>query len=124
LKKTFLLLTLVALLSVGAYAQSSPGFVKATNVSITNYTDAACADQTTCYYQVTAVDAFGHESPAASCSTTVLCFGGNQAVAVMPSSGTHSVALTWTASTTTGVTYNVYKAVGPLPASNLGLTIN
>jgi hypothetical protein len=29
---------------------------------------------------------------------------------------THSVTLTWTASTTTGATYNVYKIVGPCGA--------
>lgn len=107
-----------------ASAQAAPGFTKVTNVTTTSYTDTSCGNQTTCYYQVTAVDAQGHESVPAACASTVLCFGGNQVVVVMPSSGTHSVALTWTASTTTGVTYNVYRAVGPLSATGLSLVIN
>lgn len=123
-KILFVLFCLALLAAIPARAQGVPaGFTKVTNVSTTSYTDGACADQTTCYYLVTALDASGHESPGASCSTTSLCFGGNQAVAIMPSSGTHTVLLTWTASATAGVTYNVYRAVGPLAASGLSATV-
>ena len=109
--------------ATGALAQAPAGFTKLANVSAATYTDATCANQTTCYYVVTAVDATGHESPPSACGPAVLCFGGNQAVAVMPSSGTHTVLLTWTASPTAGVTYNVYEHTGPLTASNLNAVV-
>jgi hypothetical protein len=114
------LLALFAVLSLAARAQSaSPGFTKiATVTSGTAYTDSTCANQTTCYYQITAVDASGHESPAGLCATTQACFATNQAMVSMPSNGTHVVAVSWTASPATGATYNVYKAVGPLPPTN------
>jgi len=106
-------------------AQAATGFTKVGNVSTLAYTDATCPNQSTCYYQVTAVDANGFESgPAACAGSPQLCVGGNEAVAVMPSSGTHTVSLGWTASTSTGVTYNVYRHFRPLPASNLAATVN
>jgi hypothetical protein len=105
-------------------AQASNGFTKLANVTTTTYSDASCPNQSTCYYQVTSVDSTGHESSPASCGTTSLCFNGNQSVAIMPSSGVHSVVLTWTASTTTGVSYNVYQHIGPFPASGLNNTVN
>jgi fibronectin type 3 domain-containing protein len=118
----------IVVLAVGiANAQAiPPGFTKITTTAATavTYTDSTCANQTTCYYMVTAVDAQGHESPAAACSATQLCFGGNQAVAVMPSSGTHTVALSWIASTSTVTGYNVYRATGPLSASSLAAVVN
>jgi fibronectin type 3 domain-containing protein len=122
--KLSLLVTLLALLTIGAYGQAATGFTKIGSSTTTTYTDSTCANQTTCYYQVTAVDSVGHESLPASCGASVLCFGGNQAVATMPSSGTHTVALSWAASLTTGATYNVYRAVGPLPPSTISLVIN
>ena len=109
---------------VQSRAQAASGFTKLATVNTNTYTDSTCANQTTCYYQVTAVDSLGHESPATLCGSSQLCFGTNQAVVTMPSSGTHTVSLSWTASTTTGVQYNVYRAVGPLSASNLSATVN
>lgn len=120
--RTLPLLLLLSALPV--YAQASPGFSKIGNVSTLTYTDAGCADQTTCYYQITAVDAAGHESQPAACAINQLCFATNQLVAVMPSSGTHTVVLAWTASPTTGVTYNIYRAVGPLAAGGATATVN
>lgn len=126
MKRIHLLLIALAFffLAPALPAQIPAGFTKLANVSATTYTDATCPDLTTCYYIVTAVDSTGHESSGAGCSATALCLGGNQAVAQMPSSGTHTVALSWTASTTTGVTYNVYSHVGPFPASALNATVN
>lgn len=123
--KRFLLFSAsFALFCLPSFAQAPAGFTKLANVSTTSYTDSTCADQTTCYYLVTALDSSGHESPGAQCSSTQLCFSGNQAVAIMPSSGTHTVALSWTASGSTGVTYNVYSHVGPLAPSSLGAVVN
>jgi len=120
-----ILLCFAVLFAMPADAQAASGFTRIANgVAATTYTDAGCPLQSTCYYQVTALDASGFESIPATCGTTQLCVGGNQVVASMPSSGTHTVALTWTASTTTGATYNVYRHIGPLPPSNATATVN
>ena len=110
--------------AISLSAQASGGFTKVGNVSTTAFTDPACPNQSTCYYQVTALDSAGFESAPAACSSTQLCVGGNIAVATMPSSGTHTVTLAWTASGTAGVTYNIYRHIGPLPAGGLGATVN
>lgn len=119
-------LILFFVVSVVANAQAaSPGFTKIANVPTgTTYTDSTCANQTTCYYQVMAVDGSGHEAAPALCASNGLCFAQNQAVATMPSSGTHTVVLNWVASTQAGVTYNVYRAVGPVAASSLAAVVN
>jgi hypothetical protein len=111
------------LLTVPAMAAQTTGFTKLANVSTTTYADATCPNQSTCYYQVTALDSTGHESAPASCSATTLCLGGNQVVAQMPSSGTHAVNLSWTASTSAGTTYNVYQHVGPFPPSSVSAVV-
>jgi hypothetical protein len=119
-----LLICAVFALGTISQAQAASGFTKVGNVTTLTYSDATCPNQSTCYYQVTALDASGFESAPAACASTQLCVGGNIAVAVMPSSGTHTVALAWLASGSTGVTYNVYRHIGPLPASGLGATVN
>lgn len=121
--KKLLLLILIFAVRISA-AQTPAGFTKLANVSAVTYTDTTCPVLTTCFYIVTAVDSTGHESIGAACGATALCFGGNQGVAIMPSSGTHTVILNWTASTTAGVTYNVYSHVGPFPATNFSATVN
>lgn len=121
------LASMILLFAGPLMAQASAGFIKinTANVTGTTFTDSGCQNQTTCYYQVTAADAQGHESPPAVCNTSTLCFGGNQAVAVMPSSGVHTVTVSWTASTSTVVVgYNIYRAVGPLAPSGLGVVVN
>lgn len=126
LRALLLSIAAVMLISVAQAQAAPPGFVKLTTTAATatSYTDSTCANQTTCYYFLTAVDSAGHESPGAPCAGTQLCFGGNQAVAIMPSSGTHTVTLGWTASTSTVVGYAVYKAVGPLAAGNFSAVVN
>jgi hypothetical protein len=105
-------------------AQVPAGFVKLSNVAVLTYTDATCPDLTTCEYFIVAVDASGVESAGASCAALQLCVNGNIVVAQMPSSGVHTVTLSWGASPTTGVTYNVYSHAGPLPATNAKSTVN
>jgi fibronectin type 3 domain-containing protein len=122
-KLSFIFLSILTF-SLILVSQASNGFTKLANVSGTTYSDPTCPNQSTCYYQVTSVDSTGHESTPATCGTTSLCFNGNQSVAIMPSSGVHSVVLTWGASSTTGVTYNVYQHIGPFPASGLNNTVN
>lgn len=117
-----MLLFLVALVPV--HAQASAGFTKIGNVSALTFTDTSCPNLVSCFYQVTALDGQGFESGPSTCAATVLCVGGNAAVAIMPSSGTHTVALTWTASTTTGVTYNVYRHIGPTAGTNVSAVVN
>lgn len=105
----------------------SLGFTKLSNVSTPSYTDTTCANQTTCYYQVTTVDAQGFESVPASCAPAALCVGGNSVAAIMPSSGTHTVAVTWTPPAVpvgVTVTYNVWRHSGPFSGSNVNATVN
>jgi fibronectin type 3 domain-containing protein len=124
MKKTYILFGLLFLIATPLKAQAGAGFTKISNVSVLTYADTTCPDLSTCYYQVTALDAQGFESAPAPCSTTVLCQGGNMAVAVMPSSGTHTNTLTWVASTSTAITYNVSRHIGPLAPSNLNAVVN
>ena len=118
------LVVLILLSAVPATAQAPAGFTKLANVTALTYTDATCPNQTTCYYVVTAVDSLGAESQPAACATGQLCVNGNEPVAQLPSSGTHTVTLTWAASPTAGVTYNVYSHIGPLPAASVKATVN
>jgi fibronectin type 3 domain-containing protein len=116
------------LLAVPAHAQAAPGFTKISSQQTgTSFVDGTCPLQSTCYYQVTSVDSAGHESVPSACATAQLCFAGNQAVATMPSSGTHSVAVSWTAPTLpagTTVTYNLYRSIGPPAPSSVSAVVN
>jgi len=123
MKKLFVVLAVLLFAATAAKAQAPVGFTKLANVTTLTYTDATCANQSTCYYVVTAVDALGLESQPAACSITVLCVGGNMAVAQMPSSGTHTVLVAWTTSSTITVSYNVYVHRGALAPSNLSATV-
>lgn len=119
----WLLLIAALLVATPVFAQATTGFTKVGNVTTPTYVDSSCPLQSSCYYQVTAVDSLGFESQPAQCSTTVLCFGGNQVVAIMPNSGTHTVTVSWLVST--GATsYNIYRHIGPLPPSSLSVVVN
>ena len=124
MRKTLLLLFILMLASLASSAQIATGFTKVANVTTTSYTDSSCPNLSTCAYQVTSVDSSNFESAPAACASTQLCVGGNEAVAQMPSSGTHTVAVSWVASPASGVTYNVYRHVGPLPASAIATVVN
>jgi hypothetical protein len=100
-----------------ASAQASGGFTLLANVPGTSYADPTCPNQSTCYYQVTAVNAQGQESVPSACRIAQLCLNGNQAIAIMPRTGTHTVNLTWLAGGSAGVTHNIYRRFGPLPGS-------
>lgn len=111
-------------LALPAIAQAaSPGYTKIGTATGTTFSDPSCPNQSSCYYQVTAIDSGGFESGPASCAATSLCVGGNQVVAVMPSSGTHTVGLAWTASATTAVSYNIYRHIGPLPPASVSIVV-
>lgn len=108
-------------------AQAPAGFTKLANVSTTTYTDTTCPDDINCAYVVTALDSAGFESKPATCSTSTpanQCVNGVEVLVGIPATGSHTVTLTWTASTTTGVGYNVYSHVGPFPASSLAASSN
>jgi hypothetical protein len=124
-RRSLLIALLLFTASVSVAAQAPAGFTKIANVtSGVTYVDATCPDTITCYYVVTALDASGHESQPAACATGQTCINGIQAQGIMPNTGTHTVTLTWVASTSTGVSYNVYQHVGPFPASGLSLVVN
>jgi fibronectin type 3 domain-containing protein len=112
------LLLLFTLLTASALAAQSvpcgaPAVPLATNVALTTYTDAAIVNGATYFYAVNAVDANGN---ASTCTSVV--------TASIPATGTHTVTLTWTASTTPGVTYAVFRAQAPNPPTNLTKTVN
>ena len=85
-----------------AHAQVDAGFAKIATVSGTAYADTGCADGTACFYEVTAYNANGESAPA------------NAAVAFVPSSGSHTVNLSWSAGVGTPPTgYYVYREAAP-----------
>lgn len=75
-------------------------------ITAVTYTDTTCKSGTTCYYAVESADQFG-----VGLDTTY--------VTASPTTAAPDVVLTWTASTTTGVTYTVFQ--GPPPAAPAGL---
>lgn len=98
-----------------AFAQAvgcGPNAVQiATGLTTTSYTDGTVLLSTSYAYTATAV-LNGVES---TCTPETPA-----AMVTIPGTGTgHSVALSWTASTTTGVTYNVYRVTLPNPPTNL-----
>lgn len=118
MKRLFLLCVLLAL-SVGIHAQSIPCTSSATPVksglTVTNWTDATVADANQYFYVVVAVDS---STGLYSTCTPIL---GPEAI---PSTGVHTVSLNWIASTSSGVTYSVFRAVSPQPATGLTGTVN
>jgi hypothetical protein len=70
-------------------------------------TDTTCADGTTCYYAIAAVDQFGTAVDMTFVTATI------------PATGSHTVTLTATASVTPGVTYSFFQ--GPPPSAPAGL---
>jgi len=120
-----LMLFAILLITTSVFGQASAGFTKIGNTANVTYTDATCPNSSSCYYQVTSLDSTGHESQPAMCAASQLCFATNQAVAQMPSSGTHTVVLSWTAPTgVSGVTFNVYQHIGPPSPTLVMATVN
>lgn len=120
MKKLFALAILALLMAGFAQAQTatctadttSAGPAIATGLTTTTYNDATVVDGAEYGYIVTAVTPWGY-----ACSNQVLDV-------VIPATGTHSVTLTWVASTTAGVTYSVFRAVPPNAPSTLSTTVN
>lgn len=105
---------LFAVLTLAAHAQSVPCVAPIkTGVTATTYTDSTISDGSVYFYAVAAVDVNGNTS---TCSNTV--------TATISTTGTHTVSLTWTASTSSGVTYSVFRAQAPAPPTNLTVTVN
>lgn len=111
--KRLAFLCLILAVSISAVAQPPAGFTKIGTSASTSYTDSTCPDGAKCYYYVTAVNSSGEESAVS-----------NEAAGAIPTTGAHTVSLNWTASTTTGVTYNVYQQIGPFAPSGLTATVN
>jgi len=98
----------------GSHAQTTiaappgNGWVQLTSgLTATTYTDTTCVDGTTCYYAVESVDQFG------------VGLDTSYVTGAIPATGTHTVTLTWTASTTAGATYTVFQGPPPLPPAGL-----
>jgi hypothetical protein len=99
-----------------AFAQASAGYTKISTAPVSGltFTDSTVVDGALYQYQVTAVNQFGESAPATS------------GVATVPATGTHSATLSWVASTTAGVTYNVYRIQGAVsnPPGAVSVTVN
>ena len=96
-------------------AQSTAGYTKIASVTTgTSYTDSTCPDGATCVYEVTAYNTAGESLPAGPVGAQI------------PATGTHTVALTWTAGGGGGTPagYNVYQQKSPVPPSGLGAAVN
>jgi hypothetical protein len=91
---------------------SAPSVLLASGITTTSYIDSTPTDGVTYGYVVTAVDMAGN-----SCSNVVTN-------ALIPSTGVHTVSLSWTASTTAGVTYSVFRAQSPAPPASLVVTVD
>jgi len=118
MKKLLLIATLLLLGT--AYGQTvtipcgSTATPIASGITTTTFTDSAVTDGVTYYYTVAAVSTT--TGLYSSCPTPV--------AAPIPATGTHSVTLNWTASTTSGVTYAVFRASPPNPPTGLTETTN
>jgi hypothetical protein len=124
MKRFFLMVALLLTLGVSAVsAQAPPSFTKLVNVTALTATDTLCANLSTCFYVVTALDAAGFESQPGTCDPTVPCVNNIEAMAQMPSSGTHSVAIKWTTQSAITASYNVYVHRGALSPQNLSVIV-
>jgi hypothetical protein len=120
MKKLLLLLCLLLAVTTISNAQTaactaavtSAGTPLATGLTTLTYTDTTVVDGQSYDYMVTAVDPFGY-----ACSNITTN-------AAIPSTGTHTVVLTWVASTTSGVTYSVFRAQTPTPPSTLAVVVD
>ena len=103
----FLLLLALLLVGFPFFGQVPSGYTKINTAPITGttFTDSTCTDATNCTYVATAVSVAGIESQPSAVSNT----------AVMPVTGTHTVTVTWNASPTPNVTYNLYRIESPIP---------
>ena len=112
-----LLCAVVGLFNVHAQVTINPppgnGWVQiASGLTVLTYVDSTCKDGTTCYYAVESADQFG-----VGLDTTYV-------TAAIPATGTHTVTLTWTASTTPNVTYTLFQGPPPVPAAGLAAVTN
>jgi hypothetical protein len=84
-------------------AQAGVGYVKIASTSGLSQIDTTVVDGSVYLYEVTAANAAGESTPVST------------GPAVIPAMGVHSVTLAWGASSSPGVTYNVYRELVVLP---------
>jgi hypothetical protein len=118
--RRFAVLSLFLFLAAFSYGQTtcsqavaSPSVQLISGLTATSFLDTTVVDGTTYGYVVAAYNNLG----MFSCSNILTSV-------VIPATGTHSVSLTWIASTTPGVTYGVFRASAPAPAVSLTATVN
>jgi len=117
MKKIFYWSLFIALLCFWAFpwryvfAQSTPGYTKispSTGVTTTTFTTGTLVNSGVYNFEVTAQNAAGESGPSNIVSVTI------------PSTGTHTVALSWTASPNASF-YNVYDQQVTIPNPPTGL---
>jgi fibronectin type 3 domain-containing protein len=104
MKARLLFLGLVVFWAANAFAQAGAGYTKIASTNGLSQIDTSVVDGDVYQYQVTSVNQFGESTPITS------------NVALIPATGTHSVTVSWGASATAGVTYNVYRITGAIPS--------
>lgn len=99
-------------------AQAGAGYTKIGTSTTLTFTDSTTVDGAVYQYQVTATQSVGGVNAESTPATSP----GAQ----IPATGTHSVTLSWAASTTPGVTYNIYRtgAISTNPPGAVSLTVN
>jgi O-glycosyl hydrolase len=118
--------------SYSVYRSTTSGFTPsssnliASDVTTTTYADNGLAASTTYYYVVEAVNSVGSSAPSNQASATTPAAAGPAAPTSLTATAASSVQinLSWTASTTSGVTYSVYRgtASGFTPSSSTLVT--
>jgi hypothetical protein len=121
LKKSCILASLLLAL----VAHSKAGYLGLTPLAsvgpaVATYTDSTVSDGQGYAYWVTAA--------AAACPAAPSCGESGVSgfvIAIIPATGSHSVSLAWTPSTSPGVvTQNIYRVPVPLAPSGLSVTVN
>lgn len=120
MKKIFiiLLLTCSALAAQTTQTQctnaiATPSVQLTSGLTTPTYIDSSPVDGTMYGYVVIAINGMGQYS-CSNILTNVL----------IPTTGTNTVTLTWNASTTSGVTYSVFRAQTPTSPTGLAATVN
>jgi fibronectin type 3 domain-containing protein len=119
MKTIRLMIALLTVLGASAIGQAvcNPALTPyASGITTTSYVDSVVTDGATYNYDVVSVELVQGGTAIACALPTV--------TVTIPPTGTHTVSLTWIASTTSGVTYSVFRAPPPTPPTGFAGAVN